>query len=386
MLTIDALALLLSLFCVQGPLSAALLLRLVSKDWRDTVSSSSSIMGNLLVDEGRVLETLNEFEFALRCIRMGPWKVRCKYSVYTARIQNDRALRTCIGDLTLCCNDNVFDGAVLKGCTAKTLTLSGTTVVELVTLPYMEDVTTVNLDACTNLKQLDGIEKIPNATVVSISGCGIRDVYPLEKLPRMKSLILSTMKGINPTNLDGCRGLTRLTLMLLTIFEGIIVLPPRLEGVTIFGCHKVENLDGFSSTEASPLTKVHIEFCRNLANCNNVIAFPCVEEVNITHCKNFRDVAGLALLQFCAWLTISNCDALTDIAALSSALSLKEFNVSGCESLSMVDAVLQMPGLEKFTAVGCPHIITQRQLEQDLENENQVEVKFRPKNKDRRIS
>ncbi|MCX5769051.1 MAG: SUMF1/EgtB/PvdO family nonheme iron enzyme [Candidatus Hydrogenedentes bacterium] len=159
----------------------------------------------------------------------------------------------------------------------------------------------------------------------------VRDLQPLENLPRLEALDLADCDKL--TNL--------LPLAHLTC----------LKSLTLEGCRKVDDLTPLR--HLTGLRQLKLAECSNITDLRPLTNLTGLEFLDLSFCKGIKDVSPLHNLSHLRTLKLRCCPALENLSPLENLRDLEELDIAYCESISNFGTLTGLSQVRILIAPGC---------------------------------
>ena len=178
------------------------------------------------------------------------------------------------------------------------------------------------------------------------------------RLPRLEELHFEQSVQVFPESVAAMAALRKLSISHGYIYPSRKHLknsPPlsaalgKLPGLTDLNldCSGVTSLESIAPLKS--LKRLSLVYS-GLADCQGLLPFERLEELNINECRFITDVAPLAKLPALRRLSMRNLQKIEDISAVSEMKTLKYLNIKGCTYIWNAEPLLSHGSLEELEA------------------------------------
>ena len=201
----------------------------------------------------------------------------------------------------------------------------------------LQEVTSLDLNGCMSLENVDGLKGCTNLTSLSLRGCeSLENVDGLKGCTDLTTLNLSGCKSLQ--NVDGLKGCTNLT------------------DLSLWGCSSLQDVDGLEG--CTNLKILNLRECRSLQNvdvlegCTNLKTL-YLGSGTFTALQSRGALGVLKSLPNLTILYLSKCSSLQNVDVLKGCTNLTRLILNGCESLENVDGLKGCTNLTSLDLSRC---------------------------------
>lgn len=229
------------------------------------------------------------------------------------------------------------------------------TLKSLAGLENCKGLTTLRINECPNLENIDTIGKLENLEQLVITFCHQEVSFPVVSSRALERVELRGMHGFD--DLEFLRHATNLKILDvrdsgleslggLRHFESLVQL--KLEGSSLIspGCEQ-------SKTQLVELDFKDCDWLLNLDGLENIAG---LESVSFEGCYSLKDLRGLANLEKMDLLNLSGCRSLKNLDDIPELIQPEHVVVDGCLELDNVDGLLKLKDLKIFEWLDCPKL------------------------------
>ena len=209
----------------------------------------------------------------------------------------------------------------------ESIIIGGTNISDITALKCMRFLKEILIRNCNNLLSLSGIESLPSLKELNLDSDIIISLRDLKDLPNLDKVQIECDKLINLEGLEGASNITDLNLT-----------SKGLEDISdIKSLIKLKNLD--------------LSNCSSIESLSGLEQLKLLESLKVTDCSKLKSLDGApkpdVYLLGSRWgagveVDLSGCSSLKDISALSGASKIDRFDIDGCNSIR------KTKGLEKI--------------------------------------
>jgi len=218
---------------------------------------------------------------------------------------------------------------------------------------YAKSLTSLNLEKCSNLRQIEDLH----------------ECHVLEHLNLLGCIELESLSGLRGTKLK-CLELSLPNRLTLLNFEEISHIAEHLKYLRLINIHALEHVDFLKKSHQ--LKILELPQCHNLENLDGVSELNCLEELNLSGCTKLDSLKPLSGLCNLKVLSAFSCHGLRNLEGIGGCGNLEEIDLSRCNSLIDLNGIECCKKVEKLNFHGSAFLKDLRPLK-ELENLRELE-------------
>ena len=226
-------------------------------------------------------------------------------------------------------------------------------------LAGLPNITSLNLSACNNLRNIDAVHKLTKLQVLNIresqgeltelSLTGLPDLHTvLTDASLFEKVSFVDLPRLESIDLSGDFDLAELELRKL----------PVLKTIDLSGCNRLRTVD-FSDAEALETIRMVMGWYGDEPvelESVNVARLEDLGALEIINCKSLSTIQGLQYLQSLTALDLRGCEGLTQLDGLKELSLLLVLDLTGCSHLEQIDDASELRDLVGISIAGCSRI------------------------------
>ena len=234
---------------------------------------------------------------------------------------------------------------------------------------------TLNLQGCSSIQKLQGLEKLNFLEEIDVSGCSKLISLQGTPNPNVFGTVSSYSRKENPgldVNFSNCSSLKDITAL-----KGI----SKIENLSFSGCPSITKTEGLENIEIDDLSchDCNINILQNLNNLKvktlylylnksvtsleGLKVWESVTHLNINSNssydeknENFKSLAGIDVFSNINFLGLENCKKIKNLIGIEKLKHLEKINLTGCSALKEVNSLSELPNLIELKMDGCTQV------------------------------